>query len=78
MGAKMFHDVASLASSVRPGIMALVASELEYLIDEHMAEIRKSLVKRISTAIEVRVRDVLDRDGIEVHVKCDVGVKDGN
>ena len=70
-------DIHSLAASIRPGIYALVAKEIQHIIDEAVVEMREKLVKRISHVVEVRVQEVMYEDRTNVKVDCRVNVNDG-
>jgi len=77
--ATVTYNTYTLAQSVRPGVEALVAQELESIVQQAIKEatdrVRKEVIAKVSKKIETSVQQVLSRDSIEVHVKCDVTVK---
>ena len=70
------YNITSLAAAVRPGVGALVSSQLEHLIDDAIAEIRGKLVASISTEIETRVEEVMSSRDSHVIVDCRVTIED--
>lgn len=66
------HNTASLAAAVRPGVTALVAAELQSIVEEAVEEVKAQLVLRLKPHVEVRVQDVLSEPDMRVVVNVEV------
>jgi hypothetical protein len=70
------HNVASLAQAVKPGLEALVATELQSVIDEAVEEVKAQLSYRLGTVIETRLHDMLTQENMTLEVNVEVHSSD--
>lgn len=74
----IFHTSASLSQAVEPGIKALVASNLDKLVNEVIEEAQKEVAEKIrnefSSALEITLTQALNQSiqGAEISVTVDL------
>ena len=79
MGLIAKYNTATLAKAVQPGIEALVASELDHLIDEAaeiaIKHVRENLVQKTTLKLQQSLERALHDETVNVKVDLTLGEK---